>query len=370
MYKSSKNRYQIKVALGNGQYRNVYGRTQAEARKNAAAFKAQLAVSEGTVSIKLRDVAAAWLDRQSTLVGYSQYRVLTAMVNNWNRFPCADIDVDKLTVDDLQAVINAYAKMNPRTHQPSSAHTLHYLQQTIQGIMRYAAERRYITYDPAKFIVVPRGAPKKVRTAITDEQKHWIIDILPDGSLMKTFCMIGLYAGLRRGEILALTWNDIYDGSIHVTKAIEYINEMPKIKSTKTKAGQREVPVMPTLQAYLDRIPHKYDIIISTDGSLMKKQTFRDQWDTMFRYIDRKIYGSDMSEHVPRFTTHQLRHTFATDIHAAGVDVITAQHWLGHSDIKTTLQIYTDLTKETQDKDIEKFSRYIENQDNQNERLQ
>ena len=64
---------------------------------------------------------------------------------------------------------------------------------------------------------------------------------------------------------------------------------------------------------------------------------------------------------IPKFTAHCLRHTYATTLHAAEVDVLTAKELLGHSDVKTTLNIYTHLDQAHKIKNINKLNDYLDN---------
>ncbi len=59
------------------------------------------------------------------------------------------------------------------------------------------------------------------------------------------------------------------------------------------------------------------------------------------------------------FTIHQLRHTYATMLYNADVDLLTAQYLLGHDDAKTTLSIYTHLTNTQKARSIEKLNIYL-----------
>ena len=69
---------------------------------------------------------------------------------------------------------------------------------------------------------------------------------------------------------------------------------------------------------------------------------------------------------IPNITAHWLRHTFATMLYFAGVDLLTAKEQLGHSDIKTTLEIYTHLDNQFKRKSMDKLDRYLSKNNNQN----
>jgi len=73
-----------------------------------------------------------------------------------------------------------------------------------------------------------------------------------------------------------------------------------------------------------------------------------------------------MSKHNPHgipisidFTAHCLRHTYATLLYKAGVDVLTAQYLLGHADVQTTLGIYTHLDAELKQRGLDKLNDYL-----------
>jgi integrase len=62
---------------------------------------------------------------------------------------------------------------------------------------------------------------------------------------------------------------------------------------------------------------------------------------------------------ISEFTPHELRHTFCTIMFEAGIDALTAKEQLGHSDIKTTLSIYTHLSSQHKDNDLKKLDVFL-----------
>ena len=63
---------------------------------------------------------------------------------------------------------------------------------------------------------------------------------------------------------------------------------------------------------------------------------------------------------IPRFTAQMLRHTYATLLYDAGVDVKTAQRYLGHANLELTLKVYTHLTKYKEGKSMENYNKMLE----------
>ncbi len=191
--------------------------------------------------------------------------------------------------------------------------------------------------------------------------------------------MIMLYSGLRRGELVALTWNDIdfKNKTIRVNKAVEYINNTPIVKNmTKTQAGMRLISIPDVLVKYLMTVKRTSIIVC---GKMMTGGCFRRMWDSYMNTLNsiygafgnnketQKKNGERKSRFAPgglpividTFTPHQLRHTYASMLYKAGIDVLTAKDQLGHSDIKTTLNIYTHLDSIYKTHSMNKLNDYI-----------
>lgn len=142
-----------------------------------------------------------------------------------------------------------------------------------------------------------------------------------------------LYTGLRKGEALALTYEDIdfTNNVIHITKSVYHESTSPKIKSPKTAAGVRTVPILAPL---IDKLPAKgKGYVFSTDGG--KTPLKHDEYNTMWETYSAKTGIT--------CTAHQLRHSYATMLFECGIDVKDAQDLLGHSTAAMTQDIYTHI---------------------------
>ena len=193
--------------------------------------------------------------------------------------------------------------------------------------------------------------------------------------------MIMAYSGLRRGELIPLTYNDIdlNAHTIRVNKSVAMVNGKPVVKSyTKTEAGMRVVTIPQLLVDFLNQdFNGEYapnDLVCPGKANcLMTESAFDRMWESYLVDLNLK-YGdfSDLkyrpkSKFDPRgvpmqitpFTPHCLRHTFASLLYKAGVDVLTAKDQLGHEDVKTTLQIYTHLDKIYKEKRMNKLDDYL-----------
>ena len=146
-------------------------------------------------------------------------------------------------------------------------------------------------------------------------------------------CTVGYYAGLRQGEILALEWQDvdIERRVLHVRNKSNY----------RTKSGKnRDVPMAREVLAALEGLQHRrfqYRYVFTNDnlaGRKMVNNTCRD-----FAMIVNRA-GLVDRQHRPRFTMHDLRRTFVTNLLVTGTDPKSVQSLAGHADVQTTLKHY------------------------------
>lgn len=225
------------------------------------------------------------------------------------------------------------------------------------GILNYAVAHDYISINPAAGIPLPRGLKQGSRRAPTDEEIRKIISAMkPDDFSFYPFFL--LCTGMRKSEALALTKADIdlKKKEIRVNKALTYLdNAHPRIKSPKTDSGFRTVPILGILVDPLtERMKHTDDILFPSEksnrraaGEYMSEKNFETAW---------KKYCADTGLDL---TAHQLRHGTATLMFEAGVDMYSAKSILGHANIRTTMEIYTELREKQQAISTKKLSKYI-----------
>lgn len=212
-----------------------------------------------------------------------------------------------------------------------------------------------------------RAAEKE---ALTRQQMRTLEDAVA-GTRIYPFVMIGLYAGLRREEILGLQWDCVHlDGAapyISVRRALRWVHNQPVVSDElKSAAARRDVPIPPTLVvclADLQRTATGDYVISSSDGQPWSMTAYRNAW----RYITRRQTGTakrtEHGETVLRekklgetvrnskvqitidfdVTPHILRHTYITNLILSGANVKVVQYLAGHSKVETTLNIYTHL---------------------------
>ena len=372
-------RVQAKVYIGNGKYKYVYAANNRELEKKVQELKIKL--GKGLDLTADRDTFGSWKNRflrlKKAKVAHSWYLSLENSADKLSSFD--NIPVSKLRKIDLEDLLSELANtVSESTGRKYTKKTLKSVKDVASGVMEMALENRVIEYNPFSKVQPPAGRRPDKRRALTPEEQQWIVDT-PHRA--QTAAMIMMYAGLRRGELIPLTWSDIdlESGTISVNKSVEMVNGISEEKNNgKTENAMRTIYIPNVLVEYLRKQP-KTNLLVcpSAKGNMMSASAWERMWesylcDLNIKYGDWKNcietkgrrpskYSSKQQRPmlIPHFTAHWLRHTFVTMMYLSGVDVETARQQAGHSDIQTTIKIYTHLDSQFKKKRIGRLDEYL-----------
>ena len=171
--------------------------------------------------------------RENTLSGYER------TIRKYIIGAIGDMYMDEVTTDDLRLLLVPISKQSASLYSK--------MNMLIKCVFYSAEESKIISYNPAASLSAKGGTPKQEKKALTDEQVKILLDTIR-GLPPYVFVMIGLYAGLRREEILALRWDCVFlDGAtpyISVRRAWRSVNNRPVISTElKTPAAKRDIPI-------------------------------------------------------------------------------------------------------------------------------
>jgi integrase len=232
-----------------------------------------------------------------------------------------------------------------------------------------------IRTNPAIYVKLPDGLPKAQKREAPEDEIVKEIRAKATTAYFGMFAFFLICTGFRKGEALAVRWNDIdFDkGTISCGQSISYRSSTAKTAPPKTKSGYREVPLLPALAEVLVRPPESGDedyVFFGDDPSKpMPKSTYDRRWrhyciDMGFVTDEPETRTSTQGkvyvvhDYKPSLTAHSLRHGYATMLFEAEVDVFTAKSLMGHSDIETTMGIYTHLRSKKKMSSIDKLKEY------------
>lgn len=229
-----------------------------------------------------------------------------------------------------------------------SQNTIHTTYARLKKVYNYFYNNGELLKDPFKGVKMPKKGEPKV-THLTKEQMDDVRSAVYDNYEPKDPMYVGILlaflAGLRRGEICGLRWNDIdfYRHTITVRSAVGVSNgkDGDYTKNPKNKTSNRTLPIMPELEDALLRrkaviVPLDSWYVIGEQEQFMRPQ----QYNRLFsEFVDRNnlvdAYGK-------KIVPHGLRHNFATVGIQSGMDIASLALMMGHASRAMTLDTYGD----------------------------
>ena len=174
-----------------------------------------------------------------------------------------------------------------------------------------------------------------------------LLSVCPDNT-WRAVCTVGYYGGLRLGEILALEWNDVdlVGRMLHVRNKAEH-----RTKSGKNRVVPMTVEVATALQALTPKMFANHEVFGRLQGPHAVANA---SW--TFRQLV-AVAGLTDEQGRPRFSMHDLRRTFVTNLLATGTDPKSVQALAGHADVQTTSKHYAAVRAKNLTAAVDRLSR-------------
>lgn len=343
-------------------------KTKKEAELALARIKLQ--VSEGTFKQKsaeiYQEVYNLWINQyektleESTFVktaGYFKNHILPTMGN---------YRIEKITIAICQKHYNEWATKVQKARTIKSY---------AKKVLDYAIVHGFIQTNPFTHVET------KVKKAFTESveagsENFYIKDELitflekaKEHLNFKAYALLRLiaYTGLRKSEALALTWNDVnfVESELTINKAIGRGKQTQLyLKTTKTGKPRAIKLDETTLLILKEWNKHQKQQYIKLGINTMKKNQliFSNTKNEFLQpaQVQKWMYSVQKKYQFKRVSPHGLRHTHCSLLFEAGASIKEVQDRLGHSDVKTTLDIYTHVTKKAKEGAIQKFVNYLE----------
>lgn len=272
--------------------------------------------------------------------------------------------------------------------------TIENIHNVLHQVFQVAVDDNYIRNNPIdnmlKELKASHNYQREKRYALTRDQQELFIRFLktnPKYLHWYPVFYIMVNTGMRVGEITGLRWRDVdfEEGMISVNHTLVYYNHRDElgcyysVNTPKTKAGERLIPMtaevrmafemereyqrdaelesVDQIDGYDDFVFVNRDGHVQNQGNLNKaiKRAIRDCNDEILE----KVGIESDPVLLPDFSCHNLRHTFATRLCESGINLKVIQDVLGHADVKTTMNIYVDVTKEMKKKEIASFGSFM-----------
>lgn len=271
----------------------------------------------------------------------------------------------KKNADKIEKAIGKKLFKPIRSDKGYSPRTIHSLHGTVSTVFAQAEREQIIDYNPAKYVTLPKGDSKE-QTILEPQEVRRLLDCLKQEPIYKR-ALFTMYVvtGCRRGEILALRWEDVdmEKGEITVAHSLQYLPEYGIIEGTTKTGNIRYVQIPPEVVRLLkahrakqaerrlllgDMWQDSGYIFTNTTGGAINPTCVN----SMLRKLCKKY-------ELPQIHPHTFRHTAASILIANGIDPVTVADMLGHKDVTTTLDTYSHAVKENRRRTAECISNIL-----------
>lgn len=360
--------YRTRIEDADGKRVALYATSPEELYDKVEDAKKQIAEARFRIATPtVAEYCEKWLLMQSARIRVTTLQDYRSKVKNYIVKPLGHKYMAEVTADDVKLAMVEASKKSASIYR--SVHTL------FKSIFASAEESHLIPCSPCTNLSAKGGIPPKERLALTDEQVKCLLNAIK-GLKVHLFVMIGLYAGLRREEILGLKWDCVFLDNdvpyISVKRAWHIEHNRPVVTTElKTKAARRDIPIPEILANRLREakaVSKSEFVIANRDGQPLSGT----QWQRLWKYIDtrtvqeRKYYRYVNGQRITHVvspelgqtarnspgvvysidfdvTPHQLRHTYITNLIHASVDPKTVQYLAGHENSRITMDIYAKV---------------------------
>lgn len=375
-YQKKENLYEFRWTDKIGKRRSIYASDLTNLRnKQKEILRNTLdGIDENGLNLTINDVYKKWKKIKRGIKD-NTFRNYVYMYEQYVYSEFGKLKIVQVKRTDVRSFYN-----NLKEKQGLKVSTIDCIHTVLLQVFDLALEEDYMRYNPAtKALKELRMSCSNAdkRKALTIQEQKVFEEYLATSTKYKRWLPIYtvmLYTGMRVGEVTALNWNDIdvEKGVITVSKTLVYYSKGKgkgnkyAVNTPKTKAGVRKIPMLEKVkEAFLlekelqeafeikckDSIDGYSDFIflnrfgeVHNYGTL-NKALARIIRDLNFEVLDNAKDSEEVIT-VPKISNHIFRHTFSTRMFEAGVNIKIMQSILGHSDIGTTMDVYTDVTND------------------------
>ena len=303
---------------------------------------------------QFKSVVELWQADKQQFVKKSTFAAYSLLIAN-HLLP-AFSEANDISEEDVQQFV--FKKLKEGLSQKSVKDILIVLKM----ILRYGAKHNLMEHRQID-IRFPTERERQEVEVLSKANQRKIMEFVKSNF---TFQNLGIYiclsAGLRIGEVCALTWDDIdaEQGVIYVNKTIQRIylvGEIEKrteviIDTPKSKNSIREIPMTKELLRMvkpLKKVVNSSFFVLTNSAAPTEPRTYRNYYKRLMKQLD-----------IPALKFHGLRHSFATRCIESNCDYKTVSVLLGHSNISTTLNLYVHPNMEQKKRCIEQMLKAIQ----------
>lgn len=333
---------------GKPKYLSVYGKSYTAVREQLEKKRAD--VLNNTVcrcKCSFGEIAENWLAdirykiKESTLSNYT-------MKLKKHILPCySGVKYERLTADDINAFISK------KISEGLSEKYVSDIVMLLKSVAKFA-QKRYGCANKIEYVTLPKIMRCSERKLLSDdEQEHLKKTLLKDPTNANIGILLAAATGIRIGELCALKWENINleKSVITVRQTVQRIMKsgggtLLTVSPPKSRTSVRDIPLPDFIVPYLKNIrADSHCFMLSGNTKVVEPRTMQYRFKSVLKYAD-----------LPYINFHALRHMFATNCAAVGVDTKTLSEILGHSSVQITLNRYVHSSIERKKNCMKLFS--------------
>ena len=348
------NTYFVRIYVNGREIKKRGFATKAEAQKFE--MQKKLEVNNPT-HIRFQDMVAKYRESTKPDLQYATYVRVEILFEKFifPHFPNKYLeDITELDCQNFKTYLDGVEKSSGYKNDILGA---------FKGAFKYAEIFYHLRNNPSVYLKRYKKTREERLRRRSRDMNIWTTDdfekfiVCVEGEAYKAIFMTLFYTGMRKGEALALTWNDLLDHTINVDKSLSRKTDLEssyEVKDPKTVSSIRMIKINDGL----------YEYLLSYKDKQMKKAGFSEGWymfgtnvplaeNTLTRVKDRAIVKAG----VKRIHIHDFRHSHASNLIADGVNIVAVSKRLGHTDVSMTLSIYTHLLEKNEDELIDNIEK-------------
>ena len=338
---------------GNPKTKNVLAKTKRACIEKLEALKSTCQVVR-PVRVRSDMLVRDWLDYWYQ--NYSKPRLRPSTQLNYECWiyqrlipGLGEIPLNQLTQAELQTFFRTIKETGRRIHveqrgKDMADRSVRSCHAVCQMALDKAVEEKLIHSNPAVGCKLPPLKSKEMKILTQEEIQRFLIQAKAEG--MYELFLLELTTGMRRGELLALRWDDLNfaTGKLRIDKQVYPVGGKLIISEPKTKAANRTIILPPAMVELLAE--YKKGVF----SELMFLSRTKPEQPIDPGYVRKRLQVILERAGCKRVRFHDLRHTFATLSLENGMDVKTLSTIIGHVSAATTLNTYTHITDEMRQK--------------------
>jgi integrase len=258
------------------------------------------------------------------------------------------VSLQRLKPSQVQEWHGILLKSGGKGGRALAARTVGHAHRVLHRALQRAVENETLARNVASVIHPPKVEEDEIE--ILDPEQIVTVMRKLDGHPLFVISALALATGMRRGELLALQLGDLdLDGaSVRVERSLEQTAAGLRFKGPKTKYGRRTISLPPSAVAILrthrrQQLETRIALGLGKPGPETLLFSNPDGSPISPNYLTRRWQDTCVALDLPRVTFHALRHTHASALIAAGMDVVRISRRLGHGSPSITLNIYAHL---------------------------